>query len=430
MEIDAVKALILVLQIGFVTAFALRAAVGERQRLLLFCFLGGYLVYSAIGTTYQEVPWYLLWASFGLALASVAGFAFGKTVFAGVGRVVAEKSNLAFDRMNTGRFATYVIALVIALKLFKLVYPELRLNLLLAPPMPDIGLWFGARFSNDVDAVQKIVGYIDILSTPFFYIALYFIRRRLILLAATIFIVRYVEYVDAAYIARGTAISDLLIMFLAVWYEKPKLRVAMVISSLVALPMLLYFLAQYSAVRMGGMYTGDGIFGGATDTIVAETTFMLQGGLAVIDSGQTIDMPSYLLWIVTLPIPEFVKGSLPVALVNYEISTLIIGKRPGDYGFTVTLTGLLTESFYIFGPMFFWLHGLFCGFIAGALARLVEGTRCYQILTIYLAMVLLHNLNRGGIASTLSEITNGFLAFYLFLLVYPGARRIRQVARA
>src|SRR3546814_1658307 len=83
-------------------------------------------------------------------------------------------------------------------------------------------------------------------------------------------------------------------------------------------------------------------------------------------------------------------------LVNYEISSLIIGKRPGDYGFTVNLTGLITESFYIFGPRFFLLHGIFCGFIAGAAARIVEGTRCYQILAIYLAMLMLHTLNRGG----------------------------------
>src|SRR3546814_5789469 len=103
MDIDAVKALLLLLQVGVVVMFALRAAQGERQRLILFCFLGGYLVYSAIGTTYQDVPSYLLWASFSFALASVAGFAIGKTVFAGVGRVIAENSNRTFDRINTRR---------------------------------------------------------------------------------------------------------------------------------------------------------------------------------------------------------------------------------------------------------------------------------------------------------------------------------------
>src|SRR3546814_16794423 len=116
--------------------FALRAAQGERQRLILFCFLGGYLVYSAIGTTYQDVPSYLLWASFSFALASVAGFAIGKTVFAGVGRVIAENSNRKFDRINKRRLAAYIITLVIALKLFKLVYPELRLNFLISQHPP------------------------------------------------------------------------------------------------------------------------------------------------------------------------------------------------------------------------------------------------------------------------------------------------------
>src|SRR3546814_3283876 len=131
---------------------------------------------------------------------------------------------------------------------------------------------------------------------------------------------------------------------------------------------------------------------------------------------ETVNMFCFILLILTLPIPYFIKGPLPVALVNYEISSLIIGKRPGDYGFTVNLTGLITESFYIFGPRFFLLHGIFCGFIPGAAARIVEGTRCYQILALYLAMLMLHPLNCGGIASSLPDITNGFLAFYIFLL--------------
>src|SRR3546814_1811298 len=106
---DALKALLRLRQVGVVVMFALRAARGKRQRLILFCFLGGYLFDSAIGTTYQDVPSYLLWASFSFALASVAGFAIGKTVFAGVGRVIAENSNRTFDRINTRRFAAYII---------------------------------------------------------------------------------------------------------------------------------------------------------------------------------------------------------------------------------------------------------------------------------------------------------------------------------
>src|SRR3546814_19882611 len=89
------------------------------------------------------------------------------------------------------------------------------------------------------------------------------------------------SYVDAAYIARGAAISNLLIIFLAIWYERPKLRTSMVIGSLLALPIVMFYLAQYSAVRMGAMYTGNSVFGGALDTFTAETTFLLQGGLEI-----------------------------------------------------------------------------------------------------------------------------------------------------
>src|SRR3546814_7735032 len=78
----------------------------------------------------------------------------------------------------------------------------------------------------------------------------------------------------------------------------------------------MFYLAQYSAVRMGAMYTGNSVFGGALDTFTAETTFLLQGGLAVIEMDETVNMFSYIIWIVTLPIPDFIKGPLTVDLVN------------------------------------------------------------------------------------------------------------------
>src|SRR3546814_12603152 len=98
-----------------------------------------------------------------------------------------------------------LITLVIALKLFKLVYPELRLNLLISPPPPNINLWFSARFLDQANNIQNLINYIDILITPFFYIALYFIRRSIYVLAGIVFLVLYIEYVDAAYIEIGRA---------------------------------------------------------------------------------------------------------------------------------------------------------------------------------------------------------------------------------
>src|SRR3546814_8241835 len=102
----------------------------------------------------------------------------------------------------------------------------------MSPPPPNINVCFSARFLDQANNIQNLINYIDILITPFFYIALYFIRRSIYVLAGIVFLVLYIEYVDAAYIARGAAISNLLIIFLAIWYERPKLRTSMVIGSL------------------------------------------------------------------------------------------------------------------------------------------------------------------------------------------------------
>lgn len=421
MEIDPTRAVEVAFAAILLAIFAFRLAVGTDQRLILLGLLGGFLVYSGIGTTYTDVPPYLMISYFIVSLAMMAGFALGKTAFARMGEVVGAKSISLFDRIDTRVFAYSFIAAIILIKLINLVYPEYKLDLLVRPPAPDIASWFNARFELDETVLEKIVRYFEILITPFVYVALYFFRRNLLSLVAVIFVIRYMEYVDVAYIARGTVVSDLLIITLITWQERKQWRPFLVIGALVSLPVILYLLGQYSVVRMGGYYQGSGIFDGALNVLTEETSFLSQGGVQVIESGQTVNMPHYLMWIVTLPIPDFLKQGLPVALVNYEISTLILGRQPGDPGFYVSLTSLLAESYYLFGPIFFWVHGLFCGFIAGLFARLFERVPYYRILGIYVAVIFLHNLNRGGIASVMPELTNGFLAFYLFLFVIPSS---------
>jgi len=428
MEIDPIRAIELVFVTMLLAISAFRMATGTEQRLILLGLLGGFLVYSGIGTTYTDVPHYLMISYFIVSLAMMAGFALGKTVFARMGEIVGAKSVNLFGAINTRTFAYSFISAIIIIKLITLVYPEFKLDLLVRPPAPDIASWFHARFEISETALEKIIRYCEILITPFFYVALYFLRRNLFALVGVIFIIRYIEYVDVAYIARGTVVSDLLIIGLITWQERKQWRPLMLTGILISMPVILYLLGQYSVVRMGGYYQGSGIFDGALNVLTEETSFLSHGGVQVIESGQTVNMPSYLIWIATLPIPDFLKGDLPVARVNYEIATLILGKFPGDPGFYVTLSSLLAESYYLFGSAFFWIHGLFCGFIAAMFARICERVPQYRILAIYVAVIFLHNLNRGGIASVMPGLINGFLAFYLFLFIIPSALWRRKPA--
>lgn len=419
LEIDLLRAVELAFGTLLFAVFAFRVAVGTEQRLILIGLLGGFLVYSGVGTTYDDVPPYLMLSYFAMSLAMMGGFALGKLAFGRVGEIVGAKSVNLFDNIDTRLFAYSFIAAIVFIKLLNLVYPEYKLDLLFRPPPPDIASWFNARFEANETVLEKVIRYFEILITPFVYVALYFLRRNLLLLIGVLFAIRYMEYVDVAYIARGTAVSDMLIITLITWQERKHWRPFLVIGALVSLPIFLYLLGQYSVVRMGGYYQGSGVFDGALNVLREETSFLSQGGALVIESGQRVDMQSYLLWIATLPVPDFLKEGVPVALVNYEIATLILGKQPGDPGFYVTLSSLLAESYYLFGPAFFWVHGMFCGFLAGLFARICERVPYFRILAIYVAVLFLHNLNRGGIASIMPELTNGFLAFYLFLFVIP-----------
>lgn len=205
-EIDLLRAIGLVFGTLLFGAFAFRVAVGTEQRLILIGLLGGFLVYSGVGTTYDDVPPYLMLSYFAMSLAMVGGFALGKLAFGRVGEIVGAKSVNLFDNIDTRLFAYFFIAAIILIKLINLLYPEYKLDLLFRPPPPDIASWFNARFEANETILEKVIRYFEILVTPFVYVSLYFLRRNLLVLIGVLFAIRYMEYVDVAYIDRKSVV--------------------------------------------------------------------------------------------------------------------------------------------------------------------------------------------------------------------------------
>jgi len=415
MTFDLARLFLIVAGSLFLGSFAVLAARGTAQRLMLFGFLSGLAWYSGIGAADPEVPYCLIGYYFVFFAAVITGFHFARPVFLSFGLVLGRHMPPALGSIDRGKGWTWLIAIYVLLSAFPLIWPEFRLHNLFAPPSPDLLTIFYRRFTEEPDGVLKLVGYAHLLLTPFFYLALYRLRYRLRWIIAVFVLLLYMKFVDHAYIGRGNVMMHIGLLVLAVWFLRPGYRRFIVTVGVVMAPVFLYIFYWYGRIRIGGVAADVG-FGAAMQSILSvELGFPKNVGIPILEAGARVDIGAYFTWIATLPIPKVLTGAIEGARINYEISDIVLGLPTGSQGWYVVLPGLVSESVYIYGPYFFWLHGIFLGIMAAFFARMAERVPQFLFLYLYLVLMFAYVLNRAGIAALLPPVINMFLLFYLFL---------------
>lgn len=416
--------------IGGIAIYIARGAI---CRSMLTGIIGGLALFSGIGASAPEVmPVYIVYY-FIFLVAMILGFHLIRPVFLPTSRILGLRLPPILTSIDNNSAWLLIIAMYLAIAAFPLVWPKIRLHQLFSPPPPNLRETFFRRFTEEPSVISKLVEYGRFLLAPFFFIALYRLRFRLWRLVAVIGILLYLEYVSNAYIGRGTVIIYLSFIFLIVWFLHPQFRFALVILAAAATPGLLYAFYWYARMRLGGAVGGIG-FGAAISALLSfELGFPSDVGMPILQAGARVNLNDYFTWILTLPIPKLITGPIKGARINYEISEIILGLPTGVRGWYVVLPGLIAESVYIYGPFFFWLHGLFIGGIASFFVRLTERVPHFLFLFFYILLKFCYVLNRGGIAAFLPQIINEFLLFYLFLVFavirFPYLTQGSQVAR-
>lgn len=404
------------LVIGGVAMLSVR---GFWSRLMLLGILAGLLLYSGIGGAYKEVPSYYLLYYFGFLFAFCLGFWFWRAAFFGTrdfsGRVLTR--GLANIDHHPGWLM--VIWVFLLLHLFPLVYPDFRLHWLLTPPALDIVPFWTALFQpREMDTLLKVVEHARLLLTPFFYIALFRYRERIHLAALIFALILYIQFVDnVGYIARGQVVMTLALIGIVLWVNRPRYRSTLVFGAAALLPVILVASYMFNVIRIGGTVSEFRPIHAIGTVLEQETSFVRNVGMPIIESGKRVDLAGYLTWIVTLPIPNILTGEIEGARVNYEIAEFILGIGPGEPGWYIPLAGLVSESVFIFGPYFFWIHAIFVAFLAALLVQLIERTPQLLFLQAYVVLLFAFVLNRAGIGALLPEVVNVFMLFYLYVFV-------------
>lgn len=394
---------------------ALLGTTSQWQRILLFGVLSGFFLYSGVGAAYPEVPEYYLLYYFGFLIAFVASFFFFKVVFLRLSRQAKLMLPLVFRDVDKAAVWQWVIFVYYLLLLAPLLYPRLRLIQLIKPQFIALPELLYMRFKTETETLLKLANYGKVLLTPFFYIALFRYRNRLHLVLLAILAQLYITYVVNGYISRSDILIALGTISLALWVSRPRQRSVLIICGVSLLPFMFIGSYLYSVCRIGGKVEFTGFISAATKILLIETSFPKNVVIPIIEYGARTSLIDYLRWIVTLPIPKIITGNINIAAINLEVSELILGVSRGEKGFYITLSGLVGESIYIYGLRFFWLHGIFIGFLAALIIRLLERTPQFLFLNAYVVMLFGYVLNRAGVDGALGYLINYFLLFYLIV---------------
>jgi hypothetical protein len=372
--------------------------------------IGGLFFYSGIGSAYDSVSWnYTIY--YCIFLVVFAGcFLWG----VGVAKRVSRRRRAAYERIDNlaqgELFTSVVIGAYIAISLLPLIYPHFRLQLLLNPPMPDLQTTFNNGINVDMPIAQRLAVYAGSLAWPFYLLALYALRRRYLSLALSIALPAYCRYCYISYLGRYEILFCIAMFGGLVWLDRPAIRWRLCVAGIIFVPFLLLFFETYTRIRLGNTSTSSK---GAAERIeelaFGETSFPLSWD-KIVTSERHANLISYAEWIITLPIPKVLVGTVNGSRINVEISEIVSRTSVGWSGFSVILTGAVVESVYIYGKLFFWLHAVTVGTLAGLFCGFASGSRKFLAILVSLALTFGYIFMRGGIAGSLPQILNSYLS--------------------
>lgn len=409
----------------FFFAFVLRGP----ESLVSASFVSFFFIFNAFGVADVKTEAYLAIHFLVSVVAFLAAARFGSLVSHRVGATVRAAHPYIQNVLVKARFADAIIFIFIAANMLSLVVPEFRLHLLFALPELDIRQWFERQLAPEQ---RGLVSYFLILLGPMYFLSIMRHQGSIFLVFFLLLIPIYFEFVREGYIGRYEIMFNLMVFWMYLWILRPKLRVALLLVTLAAFPFILISLQIFSQIRLGVSFD-DAIYHSvqnAFSPIETEITFLQVSGNRLIESGQRVDLISYFTWLLTLPLPGFIKSELPISLINFEISEIVLGLRVVDHGFFVLLPGLLAESIFIYGELFFFVHFVFLGFFAGVISRVFSSSEAMFFLHLFFVISFGLVLNRGGVSALAPRIFTEPILLVVFLLfaIYVH-QRVRQGLR-
>lgn len=398
------------------------------QKTLYIAFVFFFFIYNGFGMSYEKgvadqyhIYYIVFLITFSFSYLFFLKLFFKEFRYAFLGSI---KTIRKFGRDKY--LSSFIIFIFIFFQLLQLIIPEFKLHLLLNPPAPDILAEFLGRL-NSPSPSGKLIGNVSFLLYPFYLLTLYKFRKNIPFFLFIVFFPFYIQYCKNSYLSRGEMMAAAAIIISIQWFYNTWIRKYLAILLLFLLPILPVLLWQYQTYRGGGGGVSEI---SATDAgyglLFIETSFPVYSK-KVIDSEKHIDLKKYFIWVFTLPVPKAIFGKIEAPSAGMEMSEILLNKKQGDKGFFALLAGLLTESIYMYGKTFYFIHAIFIACIFAIIARLTERDPILFCILIVMTIHLSYRLNRTGLGPVLSTIINLFLTFYFIIILGYLRKRFKLI---
>lgn len=417
---DFMKLLYLILVLLPLFILGLRYIKDNVKKLFFLVFTLGFSIYSGIGYGFKNgvTDFYLGYFTLFIYIFGLVFIFFSKTNLA---------SNFdhkyANDRvlklMGNRRSATFVISGYFLTYLIDLTVPEFKLHFILNPPAPDVISDLTSRFDagTETSLINTLLRYVRTFLYPFFLIFITpMVKKNLKLFFFLLILPLYLEYCMHSYIGRSAVLINLALGTLLIYRVRTELRRRIVIVGISMLPVILLASYFYQYARVGATDLAKDINTSDALAAISQVEFGFPTlSDRVVKSSQEIDLSSYHLWIITLPIPKFGVFKVNGAYPAYEIAEIVTGVDRSQPNFNVVLSGYLTESIYVYGSYFFWINALVMGFFCAFFANLFSKIPAAYACALFLSLAYGYNFNRAGVQSALPLVTTYLVPFYFYV---------------
>ena len=418
LDIHLLRLLIITIATLLIGLIGFNYLVTYKQKMFFFLTLAGLFFYSGFGFAYGDFvssSYFLFYCGF--ISTYTIGFAVACKSMRGISDRLSGNVNASFENLvESGIFANGTILTYLLLCLFPLIYPNLIIDRLWNLPGFDITQsWFGG-LSPEKTVLESAMLNLRHLMLPLFLLSLYQYRQRAIWLVILIILPYYFDYCSKGYLGRTSLAYILTFLFAFFWYERQTKRKKILLYSFLLFPILLAILTIWSASRTGEFVFDINIIN-VLESLQKETGFPIYGE-KILSSGLRTNLADYYLWILTLPLPKILVGTKPAVFMTVEITEILESLPIGYYGFSIVLTGPVTESVYIYGTNLFWLHGIFVGILAGLLCSVSESIRSAIFIHAYFIIAFSFIFARAGVGGLMPILMNQFLSFYIILFIF------------
>ena len=404
----------------------------KRQKSALIKFyyiviLAFIFVYSGIGAAWRGTP-----------VGYLPKYCIYMTVLGMVCRIVTKgkkKTSLTNDIRYSdtldfviNRYGKFIVILYVSIPLIRLLVAGKIFNIF-SPPSLSLTDAIDGRFDGVVQMgfIESVLYYIQELMLPFYLVCLYQYRNDIGKLSFFILAPFYFNYAFSGYLARSGTMPYILMLYIAFYLSHQKYRKKILVYTIIGIPAVLVFLSWYTFARQGSEFNisyGDAIYLLAQQ----ETNFPMHYAELQHWPFDPKLFVSYINWILTLPLPGFLKSSSFDYSFTAIFSERILGMDRIQSGFNILLPGLIGESIFLFGKTFYWVQAIIVGVIIGFAFKLVHRKQ-ELFLVLYMTFYSGICFARAGTVSMMPFYFKHLIIYILviYFISHSTKRRIRYI---